>query len=158
MHNSRHILEKYSKEMPISPTLRTQKEIIGALSPHLTEDQLMRIVHKTDWHNHEAIKALCQQKLTSILIVDRDDQLESKKQELITKIHNSLERQKKRQQEGIDEKKVQHISSLSPHTLIDLLGKRTSKAEYKFQTSRTPLFEDAEGIEHYAIEPYGSKK
>lgn len=90
-----------------------------------------------NWPDWQAIQTLCKERLSTVLTLEAQAELDEK-------ALASIERQKIVQSKAIEEEKVQKIAAISYHTLIDKLAKRTSKAEYKFQTSWTPLFDDKE--------------
>lgn len=158
MNHAHDILAQYSQKLPTKLTLAIKKSIIAAISPNFTDEQVIQKVQKTNWSDKQAITDLCKAKLASILTMERDAAIEEKREQLAIKSSASIERQLAKQYEGIAEQKIQRVPSLSYHTLIHKLSQRTSKAEYKFQMSWTPLFEDQEGLNHYAIEPYNTEK
>lgn len=158
MSNAAEILAQYSQELPTKLTPAIKKAIIAAISPNFTQEQVMQKVLTTNWSNKQAIQDLCRAKLASILTIKRDSSIEHMEIQLASKAAASIQRQLEKQENAIASHLIQRISSISYHTLIHKLAKRTSKAEYKFQTSRTPLFEDKEAIMHYVIEPFESTK
>ncbi|MBP6911210.1 hypothetical protein KBC03_06565 [Patescibacteria group bacterium] len=157
MNIQHSILEKYAKISLSHYSPDIKESILRAISPNISEDLLQVKISKTNWRDTNLIKQLCAAKLATLKVLEQPS-FEEKTKEVEASIKASLKRQKQKQEEGISQHLIQRVSSITPHTLINLLSKRTAKAEYKFQLSRTPLFDDQETLEHSVIEPYGSLK
>lgn len=157
MSDSLEILRKYSQPTEVIYSTEIKKEITAALFGHLTEEQISNKVNRINWLNHKNIQALCAEKISRIL-VENNPQIQEKKIELAKSVDASLTRQKNKQEAAIIDQKIQRVSSINTYTIVEKLSHRTGKAEYKYQLSWSPLFDDEEGIHHNIIEPYDCEK
>ena len=143
-------LLKYSQEVPKTGySEAVKKEIAEALFPNFDEENRTKWIRRVSW-SPDDIRFFCSMKATWDVLANPDSVIA---QETAAIVDTSLEKQTSEQSKAIEAGLIRKFTSLSYHTLVDKLSQRTWNAAYKFQLSRTPIFEEQDELQHGVIQP-----
>lgn len=143
-------LLEYSQIAPKTGYSETiKKEIAEALFPNFDEEHRTNRIRRFS-RSPDDVRFFCSMKATGDALANPDSVIAKETAQIVAE---SVAKQTSQQEKTIGDGLIRKFTSLSHHTLVDKLSQRTGNAAYKFQLSRTPIFEEEDELRHGVIEP-----